>query len=871
MLITIKPVLLRTVTELLLHKPTNLSEVEMTRGVKHVSKILIKVKYVLIIKDEVIFIQALIIQLYSQDYILTSKILVTKCNNKYVEMWNAYLSSLLLIGTISLINLSVKDRISDFVLRIGDPLTQEIGINTKRLLTLVWLIYILPKGDGVTVVPFITILREGIQELVFNRIRTSVVNLSEKLEQIRQIKDGINTGRELRHNNVYVPGKAIKTLPSQINQQTKYTSLATQLDLNLKMSPLFITGFIDDGGSFIISVIRNQKLNLGWRVQLFFSICLHKKDKSFLEKIKNYFGGAAKIYAHSVESILYNVTSIKSLQVIIAHFYRFPLISQKQADFFLWKSAYDIFKNQEHLTKEGLAKLVSMKAYMNIGLFEELKTAFPHVIPVKIPLVTNIKISDPLWLPGSTSGEGCFMVNIQVRNDYSLGFYVYLEFQLTHHKRDEALMRILIKFFDCGGVKKKREAFDFRVTKLSNLQGKIIPFFKIYKIQGVKSKDFEDFCKWREIMKNKRHLTSEVLDKIKIIKKGMNTRRWSNQIKIFSKPMNQQVRLYTTKVIKQELVDFKKKQPTLNINPWFLTGFIDGEGCFLISIYKDNRNSTGWRVQLWFKIGLHIKDQDVLKEIRNYLGVGCLSVRGSKVFEFYAFSIEDLSVIINHFDKYPLLTQKLVDFEFFKLAFNIVINKEHLTQEGLKKLVAIKASMNRENISDGLKSAFPNITPVTRSFVSKKITDPNWVAGFISGEGCFMIKILKSSSNRTGIQIIFVLQITQHIRDDFLMSSLIEFFGCGKTYRRNNAVDFRVTKFTDVTGKIIPFLIKYPIIGAKYQDYLDWCAAVKLMENKEHLTFKGLNKIKIIKEGINTGRGWRQNVSASKTSTDLKK
>ena len=86
MLIIIKPVPLRTVTELLLHKPTNLSEVERTRGVKHVSKILIKVKYVLLTKGEVISIQALIIQLYSQDYILTSKILVTKCNNKYVEI-----------------------------------------------------------------------------------------------------------------------------------------------------------------------------------------------------------------------------------------------------------------------------------------------------------------------------------------------------------------------------------------------------------------------------------------------------------------------------------------------------------------------------------------------------------------------------------------------------------------------------------------------------------------------------------------------------------------------------------------------------------------------------------------------------------------
>ena len=85
-LINTKPVPLRTVTGLLLHKPTNLSEVEMTRGVKHVSKSLIEIKYLLLIKAEVIFIQALITQLYLQYYILTSKILVTKCNNKYVEI-----------------------------------------------------------------------------------------------------------------------------------------------------------------------------------------------------------------------------------------------------------------------------------------------------------------------------------------------------------------------------------------------------------------------------------------------------------------------------------------------------------------------------------------------------------------------------------------------------------------------------------------------------------------------------------------------------------------------------------------------------------------------------------------------------------------
>jgi hypothetical protein len=84
-----------------------------------------------------------------------------------------------------------------------------------------------------------------------------------------------------------------------------------------------------------------------------------------------------------------------------------------------------------------------------------------------------------------------------------------------------------------------------------------------------------------------------------------------------------------------------------------------------------------------------------------------------------------------------------------------------------------------------------------------------------------MIKILKSSTNSIGFQIILVFQITQHIRDGLLVNSLIEFFGCGKVYKRNNAVDFRVTKFTDVTEKIIPFLNLYKIIGVKNQDYLD--------------------------------------------------
>ena len=57
-------------------------------------------------------------------------------------------------------------------------------------------------------------------------------------------------------------------------------------------------------------------------------------------------------------------------------------------------------------------------------------------------------------------------------------------------------------------------------------------------------------------------------------------------------------------------------------------------------------------------------------------------------------SIADLQVIKNHFNNYPLHTQKFGDFELFKQALDLVKNKEHLTLEGFKKIISIRASIN---------------------------------------------------------------------------------------------------------------------------------------------------------------------------------
>jgi LAGLIDADG endonuclease len=139
-----------------------------------------------------------------------------------------------------------------------------------------------------------------------------------------------------------------------------------------------------------------------------------------------------------------------------------------------------------------------------------------------------------------------------------------------------------------------------------------------------------------------------------------------------------------------------------------VTGFIDGEGCFGLYIYSNIASKSGWYVFLDFKITLHNKDRELLYQIKIYFGVGEISKHGKQTINYGIRSIKDLQLIINHFDKFTLKTKKLNDYKLFKLAFDIIKNKEHLTKEGFYNLLSIKSFMNK-GLSPELKLAFPDI------------------------------------------------------------------------------------------------------------------------------------------------------------------
>jgi hypothetical protein len=65
---------------------------------------------------------------------------------------------------------------------------------------------------------------------------------------------------------------------------------------------------------------------------------------------------------------------------------------------------------------------------------------------------------------------------------------------------------------------------------------------------------------------------------------------------------------------------------------------------------------------------------------------------------------------------------------------------------------------------------------------------------------------------------------------------------------------FTVSSLSDLVNKIIPFFEKYPLQGSKRLDFIDFCKIANLMKEKRHLTMEGLEDIRKIKFGMNTGR-----------------
>lgn len=139
----------------------------------------------------------------------------------------------------------------------------------------------------------------------------------------------------------------------------------------------------------------------------------------------------------------------------------------------------------------------------------------------------------------------------------------------------------------------------------------------------------------------------------------------------------------------------------MKLNSWYVSGLIEGEGCFCITISKHATNKTGFNPRLAFEIEMIIEDQPLLQKLQKYFGCGQIYVLNYERYgwrphvKYAVKSHRDITKrIIPFFKRYSLVGKKKKDFVFFCRAADLITRGEHKTKEGIEKLRDIQSKMN---------------------------------------------------------------------------------------------------------------------------------------------------------------------------------
>jgi hypothetical protein len=93
--------------------------------------------------------------------------------------------------------------------------------------------------------------------------------------------------------------------------------------------------------------------------------------------------------------VIYSVGKIDDIiNIVIPHFEKYPLLTQKAADFIFFKKIIELMRKKEHLSFECLQQIINIKSAMNLGLSDLIKSKFKNTVPVEIPIITTNNIPD---------------------------------------------------------------------------------------------------------------------------------------------------------------------------------------------------------------------------------------------------------------------------------------------------------------------------------------------------------------------------------------------------------------------------------------------------------------------------------------------
>ena len=144
----------------------------------------------------------------------------------------------------------------------------------------------------------------------------------------------------------------------------------------------------------------------------------------------------------------------------------------------------------------------------------------------------------------------------------------------------------------------------------------------------------------------------------------------------------------------------------------WVVGFVDGEGCFSVPIFRNRTCRMGWQVQPEFSVVQSARSVEVLYLLKEFFGCGSVVRNGrhdDHRSDLYRYGVKSWDGLVNHivpfFIERPLRTAKGEDFAKFCEVLQLMQGGRHRRPEGLRQIAAIVETMNRRQRSRFLESS----------------------------------------------------------------------------------------------------------------------------------------------------------------------
>lgn len=290
----------------------------------------------------------------------------------------------------------------------------------------------------------------------------------------------------------------------------------------------------------------------------------------------------------------------------------------------------------------------------------------------------NIK---PWFITGFSDAEGSFNIVIAKSPSNTIGWRIQTRFIIEIHLKEIATLNMIQNFFGGIGtitINPKKNSARYTVVSFNDIQNIIVPHFNKYPLQSAKKIDFELWKDCVNIISEKKHLTQNGLEQIVRNKTAMNL---GASIQLMSEFPNVKPLIRPPFITNDE-----------NLNPDWVSGFVEGDGSFFVSI-KPTTN----HVLPGMSIGQNIREKPLLEKIHKFFeGIGNVYTNSSNnSVEWKIRRLSDFKKVIIHFNSYPLMGIKSYNFIIWREIISLIEAKAHLTPEGFDRVKSLKDQLNK--------------------------------------------------------------------------------------------------------------------------------------------------------------------------------